>query len=78
MKHTRQQSNLAKKNLKAYSNYVDSDFYLENNRWYLNCKDNVGISAFDLQKSIITELREEQDQEYYNNLEEQSKNFGGL
>lgn len=69
MKHTKQQSNQAKKNLKAYGDYKESDFYLENGLWYMNCKDNVGISAFDLQRTIITEINEE----HYNNLEEQEK-----
>lgn len=78
MKHTKEQSNRAKKNLKAYGDYMDSDFYLEKGIWYLNCKDNVGISAFDLQRTIIAEIREKQDEEYYDNLAQEARNFGGL
>lgn len=57
MKHTPKQSNKAKKNLITWNDYKQIDFYLgEDDLWYLNCKDNVGISAFDLYKTIIQEL----------------------
>jgi len=53
MKHTKKQSNKAKKNLIAYDRYKECDFYLENDLWYMNCKDNVGVSAYDLYNSNL-------------------------
>jgi len=54
MKHTKKQSNKAKKNLIAYDKYKQCDFYLgEDSLWYMNCKDNVGVSAYDLYNSKL-------------------------
>lgn len=58
MKHSEQQSLKAKNRLKCYYKFKEVDFYNEDNKWYLNCKDNVGESAFDVLKEIELTFKE--------------------
>lgn len=53
MKHTKAQSENAKNKLMSLYDYKNIDFYEENEIWYLNCKDNVGESAFDVCEELI-------------------------
>jgi|TARA_R110000782_G_scaffold29041_1_gene72506 hypothetical protein len=54
-KHTRLASNRAKNKLKCLHKLRESDFYLEDNVWKLNFKDNVGITAFDYLENLENE-----------------------
>lgn len=63
MKHDSKQSAKSKKQLISYYGYKEVDFYIENEIWYLNIKDNVGVSAFDVLRDIketrLLEIQEE-------------------
>ncbi len=59
MKHTPYQSTRAKNNLITWTDLQSCDFYQEEGIWYLNCQDNVGVSAFDYWKNLILEQNEE-------------------
>ena len=58
MKHTQIESSRAKKKLIDYYDFKEIDFYKENSIWYLNCKDNVGESAFDVYKDKLLTFKE--------------------
>lgn len=58
MKHTKKDSNKSKKHLMNLYHYLESDFYEENDIWYLNTKDEVGLSAYDVYKNKMLELKE--------------------
>lgn len=51
MKHTEKQAKKAKRVLIDYHNYKESDFYFDDTI-RMNCKDNVGISAFDFVENL--------------------------
>lgn len=65
MKHSEQQSTRAKNKLKLLYDYKDCDFYSENKRWFLNCKDNVGYSAFDVLKELQLTYMDNLSQDKY-------------
>lgn len=71
MKHTATESNRAKKKLINYCKFKEIDFYKEDNIWYLNCKDNVGESAFDTWNEKVLSLKEslEYENQGYTNTE---------
>lgn len=58
MKHTKIESNRAKKKLILHYNFKEVDFYKEDSLWYLNCQDNVGESAFDVYKEKVLTFKE--------------------
>jgi len=51
MKHNEKQAKKAKRVLIDYHNYKESDFYFDDTI-RMNCKDNVGISAFDFVENL--------------------------
>lgn len=54
MKHSKYQSTKAKNYLINFQGYHNSDFFQEDGIWYLNCKDEVYLTAFDVYKNLTT------------------------
>lgn len=50
--------NKIKQKLKAYYNYLDSDFYQDEENIFMNCQDNVGISVRDMWETLEQERKE--------------------
>lgn len=67
MKHAQTESSRAKKKLIDYYDFKEVDFYKEDGLWYLNCKDNVGESAWDVWR--------EKELTFKENLEDESRDF---
>lgn len=55
MKHTKTASTKAKNKLITWTKLKQCDFYQEDGIWYLNCQDNVGVSAYDYWNNLILE-----------------------